>query len=308
MTRPTVVAALALVLACAGCGSSQPRPEKVGGAPGSLLEVHGHKLYFECAGRGSPTVVLEAGLGGDHSAWEFVAPELAKTTRVCAYDRAGNGLSPLHPTRRTADEEVDDLHDLLSGAAIETPYVLVGHSYGGMLVHLYASEHPRDVAGVVLVDSANPDQARRFLAALPPPQPHEDEIVTRLRQTLRQAPANPEGVDWNASAAQVSKAGRLGAVPLVVITAGEEDSPGLPYGLKLVLDQTWLSLQDDLARLSTDAVHVIATTSPHAVMSPLGQPPLVVEAIRRVVRAARTHSRLPPCERVFRHLGGKCVH
>jgi pimeloyl-ACP methyl ester carboxylesterase len=308
VTRPEIAALTLLVWACAACGgAAKAKLEKVPGEPGGLVAVNGHKLYVDCEGNGTPTVLLEAGLGGDHTSWDFVQPKLVKTTRVCMYDRAGLGLSPSDPKPRTAQEAVDDLHKLLDKAGIDPPYVLVGHSYGGMLVHLYASEHPHDVTGVVLLDSSNPDQVPRFLAALPKPRPGEYRIVTELRAALGHTPPNSEGVDWTASAAQVRKAAALGAVPLVVVTAGEEDSPALPHDLKLLLDRTWLSLQDDLARLSTDNVHVIATTSPHDVMSPLGQPALVIEAIREDVRATRSGARLTPCGRALEHLGGKCV-
>jgi pimeloyl-ACP methyl ester carboxylesterase len=301
-------AALALLLASTACGGTHAaKPERIAGQAGFLLEANGHRLYYECAGRGSPTVVLEAGLGGDHRAWAAVAPELAYTTRTCAYDRAGLGFSAPDGSDRTGREQVDDLHALLAAARIPPPYVLVGHSYGGLLVHEFADAHPADVAGLVLVDALHPAQARRFLAALGPPRPGESPVRTQLRAFLRQEPQNTEGLDMRATFAQARKAGPVGDMPLVVITAGLENDPSLEPGLKRTLDRTWLSLQDDLSRLSTDSIHVIAVRSHHNVMSFADQPELVVDAVRAVVHAARTKQRLTRCGTLFAPPGARCV-
>ncbi len=251
--------------------------------------------------------MLEAGLGGDHRSWTEVAPELARTTRTCSYDRAGLGLSRRDGARRTGRDQVDDLRKLLRQARVAPPYVLVGHSYGGILVHEYASEHPGEVVGVVLVDSSHPFQTPRFLEALGPPRRGEPRLRTELRSFLSGVPRNVEGLDMNATFREARAEGGLGGMPLVVITARCETSASLPPALKSLLDRTWLSLQDDLARLSTNSVHVIALRSPHEIQGPLGQPALVVRAIREVVQAAREHVRLPRCESVFPRLGGRCV-
>jgi pimeloyl-ACP methyl ester carboxylesterase len=103
-------------------------------------------------GSGSPTIVLEAGLGGDSSGWVFVQPRLAQTTRVCAYDRAGYYFSDPGPLPRTADAAVDDLHRMLETASIGGPILIVGHSLGGLLARLYAATYPADVLGMVLLD------------------------------------------------------------------------------------------------------------------------------------------------------------
>jgi pimeloyl-ACP methyl ester carboxylesterase len=301
-------ALVALVCICAACGGgSGVKPQKVAGQPGYWLRVHGHRMYYECAGTGSPTIVLEAGLGGDHRNWSAVVPGLARTTRTCTYDRAGLGFSAAAGPRRTAREELADLQALLAAAHLTPPYVLVGHSYGGLLVHEYASAHPHDVVGVVLVDASHPRQAQRFLAALGPPRPGESPVRAELRTFLRSEPPNDEHLDVKLSFADAASAGRLGAVPLVVITAGRENDPRLGLQLKRLLDRTWLSLQDDLARLSTDSIHVIADLSHHDVISVEGQPELVVTAIRAVVAAARAHRRLPPCRAVFRESAATCV-
>jgi pimeloyl-ACP methyl ester carboxylesterase len=294
------------LLACAACDHA--RGKKVEGQPGFRLEANGHDLYYECHGHGTPTVVFEPGLDGTHLAWQWVQPELAGTTRVCSYDRAGLGLSGAAQTRRTVQDVVDDLHTLLHTAGIDGPYVLVGHSLGGLFVRMYASEHPQDVAGVVLVDSVHPDQAERYLAALGRRPFVKRLIAKKLRTFLSHPGSNTEGIDVLAAFARARTAGRLGDKPLAVITAGRENSPQLGRGLKNALDNVWLGLQEELARLSSDSIQVIATTSGHEVISPNGQPALVVEAIRQVVHAVRTESRLGPCRQdVFAPLGGACV-
>jgi pimeloyl-ACP methyl ester carboxylesterase len=141
-----------------------------------------------------------------------------------------------------------------------------------MLAHEFASAHPHDVAGLVLVDASHPRQAQRFLAALGRQRPGENPVREQLRTFLRSNPPNEEHLDMKASFAQAASAGRLGRVPLVVITAGRENDPRLGLNLKRLLDRTWLSLQDDLARMSTNSVHVVADLSHHDVISFAGQP------------------------------------
>jgi pimeloyl-ACP methyl ester carboxylesterase len=126
--------------------------------PGQLVDVGGHRLHINCTGAGSPTVVIEAGLGDWSTGWGFVQPEVAKTTRVCTYDRAGLGWSEPGPLPRDAAQFARELHSLLQNANIPGPYVMVGHSLGGLPVQVFAHDHPSEVAGVVLVDSMYPGQ------------------------------------------------------------------------------------------------------------------------------------------------------
>jgi pimeloyl-ACP methyl ester carboxylesterase len=127
--------------------------------PGEMVGVGGYSLHINCAGQGSPTVVLDAGSGGFSAQWVRVQREVSDTTRVCAYDRAGMGWSEMGPDPRDARQITGELHTLLSKAGIEGPYVLVGHSFGGMYMQTYAARYPDEVAGVVLVDSStDPDQ------------------------------------------------------------------------------------------------------------------------------------------------------
>ena len=122
--------------------------------PGRLVDVGGHRLHLYCTGTGSPTVVLETGMGGFSIYWIRVQPEVAKFTRVCSYDRAGLGWSEPGPEPRTVRQFVTELRALLKNAGATGPYVIVGHSLGGFTARFYASHHPEEVAGAVLVDSS----------------------------------------------------------------------------------------------------------------------------------------------------------
>src|ERR671918_859479 len=128
--------------------------------PGEMVDVGTHSLHINCLGEGSPTVILEAANLGMSAHWVRVQQQLAQTTRVCAYDRAGMGWSEMGPEPRDARQVSGELHTLLSKAGIEEPYVLVGHSFGGMYMQTYAARYPEEVAGVALVDSST--QADQF--------------------------------------------------------------------------------------------------------------------------------------------------
>jgi pimeloyl-ACP methyl ester carboxylesterase len=129
---------------------------------GSLYMVDGYKMHLYCTGQGSPTIVLDAGLGNDSLIWANVQPELSKTTRTCSYDRAGFGWSDPQPGPRDADHIADQLHRLLTQAAITGPVVLMGHSIAGLYIRAYATRYPDNVSGLVFVDSSTPLQEERL--------------------------------------------------------------------------------------------------------------------------------------------------
>jgi pimeloyl-ACP methyl ester carboxylesterase len=123
--------------------------------PGQLVDVGGYRLHLHCIGQGGPTVVLDAGLGGFSLDWGAVQTHIAMSTRVCAYDRAGLGWSDPGPTPRSPQQFASELHALLTNGGVEGPYVLVAHSLSGKTARLFASQHPDDVAGMVLVDAGH---------------------------------------------------------------------------------------------------------------------------------------------------------
>ena len=131
-------------------------------APGQRVDVGGYSLRINCTGEGSPTVVVDAGNGDFSVGWSGIQPEVAKSTRICAYDRAGYGWSEPSPNPRTAKVMAEELHTLLANAGIQPPYVLVAHSLGGHNVRMFADLYPDEVTGMVLVDSGHEDQLERF--------------------------------------------------------------------------------------------------------------------------------------------------
>jgi pimeloyl-ACP methyl ester carboxylesterase len=295
--------AFAVVLAAAlaaGCGGEEAKPRTVSGLPGSIVDVNGHYLYFECVGSGSPTVVLEAGFGGGTNNWRDVQPKLGQATRTCSYNRAGLHGSAEIPGVHDAGDEIHDLERLLERAEIEPPYVLVGHSYGGLLARLFAYEHPGDVAGVALLDAAHHDWRRRALTLIP-----GTPALARLRRELRQNVV--EGVDIAAGEALARRVRSLEATPLVVITAGRADPSNLPPSLQRSLGKLWDSLQNELAALSSDSVHIVALRSDHFVQDRFrGQPHVVVQAVRAIINAERSDTDLSPCTRIFPGLAVRC--
>lgn len=130
--------------------------------PGQRVDVGGYSLHIYCTGTDSPAVIVDAGNGDFSLGWSGIQPEVAKSTRICTYDRAGYGWSDPSPKPRTATVMAQELHMLLANADIEPPYVLVGHSLGGYDVRMFADLYPDEVAGMVLVDAGHEDQLERF--------------------------------------------------------------------------------------------------------------------------------------------------
>lgn len=162
-------------------------------APGKLVVVDGHQMHINCIGEGSPTVVMDAGLGSWSLDWSAVQPDIATFTRVCSYDRAGLGWSEAGTNPGDAQQAVADLHTLLANSGERGPFVVVGHSNGGLRAALYAHTYPQDVAGVVLVDPtprATDEERVAFLS------PAEQAEYLALVQTLAPEPETTGGFDF----------------------------------------------------------------------------------------------------------------
>jgi pimeloyl-ACP methyl ester carboxylesterase len=127
-------------------------------AVGRLIDAGGHRLHVTCAGAGAPAVIFDAALGASSLSWCHVQPAIGRLTTSCAYDRAGLGRSEAGPLPRTAARIARELHDVLRASGVKPPYVLVGHSFGALVVRLFAARHPTDVSGIVLVDPADPEE------------------------------------------------------------------------------------------------------------------------------------------------------
>jgi len=288
-----LVASLALV----GWGSgSGPRVVKARSLPGSSVVADGHKIYFNCAGKGSPTVVFISGWGADSTSWLQVFDESSRLSRACEYDRYGLGWTASYgalPHRaRDARDQARELEQLLRNADIPGPYVLVGHSWGGELARLYAGTHD-DVEAIVLIDAASPGQTPAIAAALPPYKPGEPALMEQLRHPHIADPlANPENLAWEKSLNEAAAVKSLGDLPEVVITAGNTFD-----GFEKFVYPLWLKMQDRLASLSTRTVHVLAPRSGHFVQQ--DDPELVVAGIRAALAASRGDGRLATCAAIF---------
>lgn len=283
-----------LVAACSAPSATAPSPTDTQSPPtlvpsptarpvtNGKVDVGGYSLFLNCKGTGSPTVILDSGLDSDSNAWLTVMPRVQGSVRVCAYDRAGLGRSDSAPKiPRTSLDMVTELHTLLNNAHLDDVYVLVGASIAGFNVRLYASEYPQEVVGMVLVDASHPDQFDRFLAALPPESPDESAELKEFRQYISGPMQNREGMDIEASAAEVRSTGSLGSIPLTVLTAG--DSSLAEIDIKL--NEVWLELQKELAGLSSDSTHIVVPKAGHCIQC--DAPQAVTDAILNVVNATK---------------------
>ncbi len=234
---------------------------------GKLVDVGGHRLRIERLGKGSPTVVFEAGLAQPRTTWGRVPGDVASFAQVVVYDRANLGDSYEVQGQRTSKQIVAELHAMLKAAGVEAPYVLVGHSFGGLNVRLFASQFPDEVAGIVLVDASHEDQASRFAELLSEPE--------RQKYLQHEGGGNYEHVDLLASSEEVRAAAPIKPLPLVVVSAPGNKNSG--DASAKVHDE----LQLVLSRLLPNASQVIAENSGHFVQ--LDRPELVTNAIRTVI-------------------------
>lgn len=282
--------------------------------PGELVDVGGHRLHINCIGSGSPTVVLEDGLGETSVRMSArIAPTVAATTRVCVYDRAGRGWSDPAPEAPTGLSVVTDLHTLLERHGEHGPYVLAGHSTGGVYVQAFAATYPDEVAGLALID-AQPGEALTRLptyaafyagyrkasglapsvarfglmnvvysaesAPLPDYQRAEERAFGSMgdhnRSFRDELAAIPEAMS------QAQMLTTLGAKPLVVVTAQEEQ-------------EGWLPLQVEMAHLSTNSAHRVMPNLTHAsLIEEESGAAISSKAVIDVVQSVRSHSPVPP--------------
>ena len=253
-----------------------------------LIDIGSHRLDVVRTGAGSPAVVLEAGLGNGLDDWDPVWPSLAQFSTVVAYSRSGNGKSEPGSQPHTAKNAAVELHTLLAKLAIKPPYVLVGRSYGGLLVRMYTSLYPDDVAGVVLVDGTHEQQVKRW-GTLDPSYPaafraYYDSVLKTLkpgaeaeeiRETVRiQAEGGTEGLK------------PLPDIPIAVLTSMRVDPAARYVNGTARGHELWREMHDEWFRRSHNGIHRVTTRSGHAIQAQ--EPELVVEAIRFVLDRVRT--------------------
>lgn len=274
---------------------------------GQMVDVGGYRLHINCTGTGSPTVVIDAGWGDWSLLWSPVQEEVSKSTQVCTYDRAGMGYSEAGPLPRNAAQFAQELHTLLERANVAGPFVLVGHSMGGLPVRVFVHEYPAQVSGVVLIESMSPGQRTQPLAESKPQTPSQSGGVSvpslLARIGLVRLLAGPlgfihdlppeeklayagfsvtprsiqawadEGTGMPESFAQADAVKTFGDLPLIVLTSGLNEQ------------KDWQTMQVELLRLSSNSRQVITTKSGHSIE--IDQPGAAVEAIVAMVSQLR---------------------
>lgn len=274
---------------------------------GRMVDVGGYQLHLDCSGEGSPTVVMDAGLGGSSLDWALVQPAVARITRVCSYDRAGMGWSEPGPQPRSPGQIAKELHALLRNGEVPGPYILVGHSLAGKNIRMFAQAYPTEVAGMALIDARSelverPADMETFASALAAqatqfslgrrfgiarlfggalvgeplvPAGLATEMVLARTQPNAITATTQEGLSRVVDDEALAATG-LGSMQLTVIAAGES-MRNLP---------NWPEAQAAMAKLSTKGELVVAGNSGHAVQ--LAQPAVVIDAIDHLVAQVRS--------------------
>jgi pimeloyl-ACP methyl ester carboxylesterase len=262
--------------------------------PGAFYSVNGHRMHINCTGSGSPTIVLESGLGNDALIWGGVQPILSKTTRVCSYDRAGFGWSDALPAPRDADHIAAELHELLLQAKVTGPIVLMGHSIAGIYIRDYATRYPENLAGLVFVDGSTPLQdenpVMKAAASKVPPLWALELLIksafsTGIPRLIGQCSKPISGFDAHAGKLQMEDVCQAHISPIFdemdsVNRSGHETAHSGPYGSLPILifsrdtnglaastpedsQDPWNQMQEDLKKLSTRSRRIIAKGSSH---------------------------------------------
>lgn len=287
--------------------------------PGEMYTVDGYKMHMYCTGSGSPTIVLDAGLGDDAVIWSGVQPALAKTTRVCAYDRAGFGWSETGPAPRDADHIAAELHGLLRQARIDLPIVLMGHSIAGIYMRAYAEHYPEDLAGMVFVDGSTPMQqenpaVKAMMGKGPPPwvialvgnaafsvgvprlmgkcsqtRPGLDARSSRLQaedhcEIHVDSPMN-EMRNMERSGLETVHSGPYGSLPILILSHDPEKTMATENSTQRMAEAAWSQMQEDLKKLSTRSRRIIAKGSSHYIQIDRAdliekEVPLLIQQIR----------------------------
>jgi pimeloyl-ACP methyl ester carboxylesterase len=288
--------------------------------PGQMIDIGGRRIHMLVNGQdtGQPTVILEAGIGGFSSNYYWVQTELAKTNRVVAYDRAGLGWSDPAPEPQDARQSARDLYAALQKAGISDPYLIAGHSYGGLVVRAFRDLYPDEVVGMVLIDASNPDQWVRipvffdsskmagagnlvigFLSRFGVarlfhtesalytglPERQAAEMEANLARPMAWKTSGDTIMIWNERVRpQINQASSLGDMPLAVISVTDQPFNGD------ILTQ----LQNELVTLSSNSLHYTEQGATHeSLVADQGHAMTVAKIIRQVLESARTDQALP---------------
>ncbi len=264
--------------------------------PGKRYDVGGYRLHMQCLGEGTPTVIIDTGLGDDSSAWQQVLRKSSKISKTCVYDRAGYGWSDTSRLPRTSLHISYELKQLLTEAEIAPPYILVGHSFGGYNMRLFAATNPKKVAGLVLVDASHEEQHNKLNIKLPRAgnrsnivmlsTSHRNEFQGHKDQILRERAfrmASRELSSMFQSAQQVKKFKSLPRIPLIVLSRGKAEWHDTDAAKQRETD--WIRMQQDLTKLSPLSQHIFANYSGHAIHEE--QPDSIVDSISEVIQLSK---------------------
>lgn len=298
--------------------------------PGKLVDIGGRRIQLDCRGTGSPTVIFESGLDIEGSlSWSLVHDAIAKTTRACAYSRAGIMWSDPHDAPQNGISIAKDLHATLKNAGEKGPFVLVGHSLGGPYIMTYTKYFGADVAGLVFVDASHPDQLERFKSAgFSTPMPNKMQLMYKIGAALnwtgvvravatmyKRMPRFPMRDDQAVKAYASTSLGsmlkendsleqtllesgtfrQLGHRPVFVLTAMAPLSPQVLTQIKITAKQAeqrqqlWVEMQDEQAAWSSQSRHQLVSDAGHYIQ--LDRPDAVIRAVQWVVKRVRANQK-----------------
>ena len=270
--------------------------------PGRFVNIGFQTMYIDCVGNKSPTILIDVGIAGSSASWYKIAQTLSNNVRTCLYDRAGYGWSDPGRGERTTATIVHELNLLINKAEIPGPFVLVGHSFGGFTARYLAARFPKNVVGLVLVDSSHPDQIYRLSALdkvkqkslvtgrknLPPEDLSEFERKWYFLNSSRKATLAQMGElkYFKESAYQVKHSGPIKDIPVAVLSRGIGQLPELSG---VSLENEWQDMQKDLMKLSRNSWHLIVTDSGHEIHREA--PNHVIENILKVVNKSKNSAK-----------------
>ena len=294
---------------------------KIAGVPGKLYNIGGYSMHLYCTGEGSPTIVLSSGLGDDFTGWAKVQPALSRQMRVCSYDRAGFGWSDSRPGVQDANAISSQLHQLIEAAAVQRPFVLVGHSISGIYLRSYAAHYPGDLAGLVFVDGATPLQDDRIPKELVKIQenqrrqmPWQKLLMTlgwyRLQGVCTSIPPGFEAYGaWikadscipsqmdaeeneldaeRVSGEETIHAGPFVGLPVLILSRDPNVlAPNWPSAVSKANSIAWSQMQEEAKGLSGQSRRIIANGSDHYIQN--DRPDLVNREIASFVATIRNH-------------------
>jgi pimeloyl-ACP methyl ester carboxylesterase len=284
---------LAILLSLVACSQSTG-----GDVVDEMVDIGGHSLHIYCMGEGSPPVVIDVGFGASSTNWRAIQEQMAQDMRVCAYERAGYGRSDPGPEPRHSQQVAGELRMLLENAGIEAPYVLVGHSLGGLNVQVFADLYPDLVAGAVLLDPPPlgfitgerfpelyqmAEQETAGLLAVAENARGATDPEEKARASYYQTLASEHAMMMADNAKQVTAIESFGDMPLIVLASGE---PNPAFGDSAeAFQQFWNQQSQALAAKSANGAYILAEESGHNLYADV--PDLVLDAIRQVVQEAR---------------------